>query len=434
MMNQQLKRFFKATTLALLISSSATSVFAATSDQVVAVVGDSAVLRSDLDQMTSVVAQQLAAQKQPVPSQQVIQQQALNNIILQQAQIDMVKRYAIKPSEQEINAVLMQYAKQSGVSSLEEFQARVNAQSPNAYTMIRARATQEAALNTLRQQMVMSRIKISDQDVDNFLKTPQGQAAIGSQIHILHTRISGNDASQIENVSNTVKTALDSSDNIAQIDQQYSTNGIKVESADMGYRNLSDIPAELAARTTNLQVGQTSELIPAPDGVHILKLLDRKASDKKMMVTQYQVRHILIQTSEVIDNQRAKQKIENIYKRLQSGGDFNKLAETYSNDPGSAADGGNLGWVNAGMMVPKFEDEMKATPVGQISQPFQTQYGWHILQVMDTRQQDMTTEYQQRLARQFLGEQQFNTELNGWLTELRANTYVDIKDPSLKTK
>ncbi|MBF7689487.1 MULTISPECIES: peptidylprolyl isomerase [Acinetobacter] len=436
MMNQQLKRFFKATTLALLISSSV-SVFATTNDEVVAVVGDSAILRSDLDQLTTDLSRQLQAQKLPIPSQQELQQQALSKIILNQAQLELVKRYNIQPSESEIDAAVLDYANKQGMQTLTAFQSRLDAQYPGAYQTVRQRIAQQLAINILRQQQIMSRIHISDQDVTNFLNTPQGQAAIGSQAHLLHLRVSGTDATSAEallSVANQVKAALTLSDNIPEISRRFSKDGIKVEGADMGDRSLADIPAELAARAAAIQPGQTSELIPARDGIHVLKLLDRKASDKKVMVEQYHVRHILIQPSEVLTAEQAKQKIDIIYKRLKSGEDFATLASTFSNDPGSAADGGDLGWVMPGTMVPQFEDEMKSTPKGQISKPFQSQFGWHILQVIDTRQQDMTQEYQRRLARQYLGEQQFDTELDGWLRELRANTYVQIKDPSLDRK
>ena len=209
---------------------------------------------------------------------------------------------------------------------------------------------------------------------------------------------------------------------------------IKVEGADMGFRSLSDIPAELAARVSPLQDGQTTELIPVRDGIHILKLVERKGGDQKAIVPQYQTRHILIQPSEVVSPENAKQMIDSLYSRLQKGEDFAVLASTYSNDPGSARDGGSLGWVTPGMMVPEFDDKMKNTPKGQISEPFQSQFGWHILQVTDTRQQDMTKEYQERMARQLLGERQFDAELDSWLREIRNNAFVDIKDASLDRK
>lgn len=435
MMNQQLKRFFKATTLALLISSSV-SVFAATSDEVVAVVGDSAILRSDLDQISNDLKQQLIAQNKPVPDEKTLQQQGLNNIIVHQAQLELVKKYNIQPSESELNAAVLQYATQQGVNSLEAFQQRLDAQYPGAYQIVQKRIAQELAINMLRQQQVMSRIRISDQDIDNFLKTPQGQAAIGSQAHLIHLRIASTDTNpeQLNKVANEAKAALAQSNDVAAISQRLSTSTVKIDGADMGYRNLADIPAELAARAAVIQPGQTTELIPAADGIHILKLIDRKASDQKVIVDQYHVRHILIQPSEVLNPEQTKQKVDSIYKRLQAGENFAVLASVFSNDTGSAADGGDLGWVNLGTMVPQFEEQMKVTPVGQISQPFQSQFGWHILQVLEIRKQDMTNDYQKRLARQYLGEQQFDTEVDGWLRELRANTYVQIKDPSLDRK
>ncbi len=202
----------------------------------------------------------------------------------------------------------------------------------------------------------------------------------------------------------------------------------------MGTRNLADIPTELAARVTTLQTGQTSELIEARDGVHVLKLLERKGGEQKALVPQYLTRHILIQPSEVISEDNAKQMVNSLYTRLKQGEDFAVLAATFSNDPGSARDSGSLGWVSPGVMVPEFEQRMKDTPVGQISEPFQSQFGWHILQVTDTRQQDMTKEYQERMARQLLGERQFDAELDSWLRETRNNAFVEIKDPQLDRK
>lgn len=292
---------------------------------------------------------------------------------------------------------------------------------------------EDLAIKRLRQQIVTSRIQISDADVKNFLNSPQGQAAIGNQAHVLHVRISGNEAAA-QKVAKEVKAELANSNDVAAIGKKFSTGTIKVEGADMGFRGLSDIPAELAARVSPLQDGQTTELIPVRDGIHILKLVERKGGDQKAIVPQYQTRHILIQPSEVVSPENAKQMIDSLYSRLQKGEDFAVLASTYSNDPGSARDGGSLGWVTPGMMVPEFDDKMKNTPKGQISEPFQSQFGWHILQVTDTRQQDMTKEYQERMARQLLGERQFDAELDSWLREIRNNAFVDIKDASLDRK
>ena len=426
-----LKHFFKATALALALSSSM-SLFAQPTDQVVAVVDNSIILKSDLDQSIAEIKHQLETQKKTVPPAQYLQQQALDQLILRQAQLEQVKRYNIKPNEKELNEAVLKVAAQSGSKSLEAFQQKLDAIAPNTYESLRNRIGEDLAVNRLRQQMVMSRIKISDQDIENFLKTPQGQAALGNQVHVLHVRISGKQ--DVEKVAKEVQAALKESNDIASIDKKFTSANVKVESADMGFRNLSEIPSELAARVSPLQTGQITDLITVSDGIHILKLLERKGAEQKALVPQYQVRHILIQPSEVVSPENAKQQIDSIYNRLKAGEDFAVLASTFSNDPGSARDGGSLGWVNPGVMVPEFETKMKSTPVGQMSAPFQSQFGWHILQVTDARQQDMTREYQERMARQILGERQFDAELDSWLREIRSNAFVEIKDPSLDRK
>ena len=427
----QLKHFFKATALAVALSSSMTT-FAQSKNEVVAVVDNSVILKSDLEQNIAEIKHQLEAQKKPVPPEQYLQQQALDQLIIRQAQLEQVKRYNIKADEKSLNEAVMKVANQSGSQSLEAFQQKLDAIAPGTYESLRNRIAEDLAINRLRQQMVMSRIKNSDQDVENFLKTPQGQAALGNQVHVLHVRVSGE--KDIEKVAAQVKAALKESNDVAAIDKKFTANGVKVESADMGFRNLSEIPSELAARVTPLEVGQTTDLIPVRDGIHILKLVDRKGAEQKAIVSQYKTRHILIQPSEVVSPDNAKQQINSIYNRLKAGEDFAVLASTFSNDPGSARDSGSLGWVSPGVMVPEFEARMKSTPVGQTSEPFQTQFGWHILQVTDTRQQDMTREYQERMARQILGERQFDSELDSWLREIRSNAFVEIKDPNLDRK
>ncbi|MFZ0331863.1 MAG: peptidylprolyl isomerase [Acinetobacter bohemicus] len=427
----QLKHFFKATALAVALSSSMTT-FAQSKNEVVAVVDNSVILKSDLEQNIAEIKHQLEAQKKPVPPEQYLQQQALDQLIIRQAQLEQVKRYNIKADEKSLNEAVMKVANQSGSQSLEAFQQKLDAIALGTYESLRNRIAEDLAINRLRQQMVMSRIKISDQDVENFLKTPQGQAALGNQVHVLHVRVSGE--KNIEKVAAQVKAALKESNDVAAIDKKFTANGVKVESADMGFRNLSEIPSELAARVTPLEVGQTTDLIPVRDGIHVLKLVDRKGAEQKAIVSQYKTRHILIQPSEVVSPDNAKQQINSIYNRLKAGEDFAVLASTFSNDPGSARDSGSLGWVSPGVMVPEFEARMKSTPVGQTSEPFQTQFGWHILQVTDTRQQDMTREYQERMARQILGERQFDSELDSWLREIRSNAFVEIKDPNLDRK
>ena len=431
MKTQNFKKLFKATALTLLISSSM-HVFAEPTDQVVAVVGNSAILQSDLTQGIAEAAHQLQAQKKEVPPTEYLRVQVLNQLITQNAQMEQVKRYGLKADEKSLNEAVLKVASQSGINNLEAFQQKLDSVAPGTYEVLRNRISDDLLIQRLRQQQVMSRIKISDQDVDNFLKSPEGQAAVGSQVHVIHMRISGSvPESELTQTAQKIKKDLSSSDDFKAIEKKYSNGAVKVDGADMGFRSLSDIPTELSARVSVLNPGQSTELIQAKDGVHVLKLLERKGAEQKALVPQFETRHILIKTSEVVSPENAKQTIDSIYNRIKAGEDFSTLAATYSNDPGSARDGGNLGWVSPGMMVPEFDAKMKAATVGQVTEPFETQFGWHILLVSGTRQQDMTQEYQQRMARQILGERQFDSELDSWLRELRSSTYIEVKDPEL---
>ena len=431
MKTQNFKKLFKATALTLLISSSM-HVFAEPTDQVVAVVGNSAILQSDLTQGIAEAAHQLQAQKKEVPPTEYLRVQVLNQLITQNAQMEQVKRYGLKADEKSLNEAVLKIASQSGINNLEAFQQKLDSVAPGTYEVLRNRISDDLLIQRLRQQQVMSRIKISDQDVDNFLKSPEGQAAVGSQVHVIHMRISGSVAeSELTQTDQKIKKDLSSSDDFKAIEKKYSNGAVKVDGADMGFRSLSDIPTELSARVSVLNPGQSTELIQAKDGVHVLKLLERKGAEQKALVPQFETRHILIKTSEVVSPENAKQTIDSIYNRIKAGEDFSTLAATDSNDPGSARDGGSLGWVSPGMMVPEFDAKMKAATVGQVTEPFETQFGWHILLVSGTRQQDMTQEYQQRMARQILGERQFDSELDSWLRELRSSTYIEVKDPEL---
>ena len=437
MKRNNILKLFRSTALALAVSASLPLHASTTQvDHIVAVVDSGVILQSDLDQAVAAVTQQFQSQNRALPDDASLRKNVLEQLILRQAQAEMVKRYGVQPSEAELNAATLKFANQQGAASLADFQKHLDGQHAGSYAALRAQIAEEISINQLRQQQVMSRIKVSERDVDNFLKSPQGQAALGAQVHVLHFRISAKNNTTDNNALNAaakqLRIGLLSDNSIANLQQKYSTAEIAVEGQDMGYRSLAEIPADLAARVSSLQAGQTSELIESEDGVHVLKLIERKADDKKAMVTQYQTQHILIQPSEVMSPEDAKQRIDQIYNRLKKGADFGELAATYSNDSGSARNNGSLGWVTPGVMVPEFEKVMTSTPAGQISAPFQSQYGWHILRVQEIRQTDMTQDYQRRMVKQMLAERQYDTELDAWLRELRANTFVDIKDPSLK--
>lgn len=398
--------------------------------QIVAVVDDHVILNTDVEQASILFAQQLEAKGQMIRSPNLLKKQVLDQLILRKAQLSLVKKYGIRISEQELNSAMLNVAKQAGEKDLASFQQTVDAKTPNGYARLRNSLQEDLSIQRLSQQMVMSRIKISDQDVANFLKSPTGQSIVGTKFHVIHVRMNG--IGDIKQTAEQVKQALQAGQSVSDI-QQMSNSQIQIQSVDMGWKELSEIPTELAVRVSPLAVGEVSEIIIGRDAsVHLLKLVDKKANEEKVIVPQYKVRHILVQPTTVISKEMAKHSIESVYQRLQRGEDFATLATMFSADSGSARDGGNLGWVDLGTMVPEFEQMMKISPVGVISKPFQSQYGWHILQVEDTRQYDKTAETHQEVARQTLGNAQLELEMEDWLREVRSSAYVEIKDPSLR--
>ena len=436
MNNHTILKNFRIAALAIALSATSHLNASTQIDHIVAVVDSSAILSSDLNQAVSALKTQIQQSGKTVPPDEYLRKDVLEQLILRQAQIEQVKRFGLQADENGLNAAVLQIAKQQGSNTLTEFQQKMDQKKPGTYAQLRTQVAEEMNINRLRQQQVMSRIKVSDRDVENFLKSPQGQAAIGTQAHVIHMRISSKnrDANNpdLQKTVKAVRDALKNSNDFDGIAKQFTTETITVQGADMGSRGFNDIPAELSARLAALKAGQTTDAIVAADGLHVLKLIELSSDDKKAIIPQYFTRHVLIQPSEVLSPEDAKQKIDEIYNRLKQGAVFSELAATFSTDSGSAADGGSLGWVSPGSMVAEFEKVMKETPKGEISQPFKSQFGWHILTVENTRQMDMTEEYQHRIAKQILGERQFDTEIDGWLREIRNNAYVDIKDPSLR--
>ncbi len=429
-----LRQIMKTTLLASLLASSL-MVYAApeTLDKVVAVVDSNVILESDLERAIAATKQQLSSRQQAVPADNVLRSEVLRQLILRQAQLERVKRSNVALDEATLNAAVTDIAKQEGLS-LQEFQTKLDARAAGSYAALRRQVSDDLSVSRLRQQQVTARIKVSEQDIDNFLNSPQGKTALNNEVRVAHLRISMPEDANAEQIKMAealaTKVAKDLKDN-SDIDAVVKNNQNKtnrVEGADMGWRGLEDMPKELASQVSGLANNDVTRPIRAADGFHVLKVLDSRGGSERTIVKQYKVRHILIRPSEIVSPSDAEQQIKQLYTRASNQENFANLASTFSNDPGSAANGGDLDWVTPGMMVPEFDAVMAKTAVGQISQPFQSQFGWHILNVEDTRQQDVTDQYKRNMARKVLSERQFDQELDNWLRELRAEAFVEIKD------
>ena len=406
-------------------------------DGVIAIVNDTPILRSQLDRAVAQASAQLQAQNKPVPPAQQLYPQVLDQLITKQIQLDIIKRQGLQAEENTVNAALTNLAQQNGVASLAEFQQKLDAQRAGSYQALRQKVSEDLAIQTLQQQQLSSRIKISDQDVDNFLKSPESNALEKSQYRTLHIRVpfeadaAGKTSDKQKKQALTVATQIAKNlqaenANIEQImtDAQANYNA-QIQGGDMGYHVGAELPTELSKNITALEVGQVTNPIATAEGYNVIKLVDKRGGQQKI-IDQWHTRHILISPSTGLPADMAKQQIDTIYEKLRQGEDFATLASTYSKDPGSASNGGDLGWVSEGDMVPSFEAMMKKTSVNDYSVPFQSQFGWHILKVDEKRQKDVSDVYRKNMAREILYQRMAPQALDDWMQELRAQAYVKI--------
>ena len=406
-------------------------------DGVIAIVNDTPILRSQLDRAVAQASAQLQAQNKPVPPAQQLYPQVLDQLITKQIQLDIIKRQGLQAEENAVNAALTNLAQQNGVASLAEFQQKLDAQRAGSYQALRQKVSEDLAIQTLQQQQLASRIKISDQDVDNFLKSPESNALEKSQYRTLHIRVpfvadaAGKTSDKQKKQALTVATQIAKNlqaenANIEQImtDAQANYNA-QIQGGDMGYHVAAELPTELSKNITALEVGQVTNPIATAEGYNVIKLVDKRGGQQKI-IDQWHTRHILISPSTALPADMAKQQIDTIYEKLRQGEDFATLANTYSKDPGSASNGGDLGWVSEGDMVPSFEAMMKKTSVNDYSVPFQSQFGWHILKVDEKRQKDVSDVYRKNMAREILYQRMAPQALDDWMQDLRAQAYVKI--------
>ena len=406
-------------------------------DGVIAIVNDTPILRSQLDRAVAQASAQLQAQNKPVPPAQQLYPQVLDQLITKQIQLDIIKRQGLQAEENAVNAALTNLAQQNGVASLAEFQQKLDAQRAGSYQALRQKVSEDLAIQTLQQQQLSSRIKISDQDVDNFLKSPESNALEKSQYRTLHIRVpfvadaAGKTSDKQKKQALTVATQIAKNlqaenANIEQIMTDAQTNyNAQIQGGDMGYHVAAELPTELSKNITALEVGQVTNPIATAEGYNVIKLVDKRGGQQKI-IDQWHTRHILISPSTALPADMAKQQIDTIYEKLRQGEDFATLASTYSKDPGSASNGGDLGWVSEGDMVPSFEAMMKKTSVNDYSVPFQTQFGWHILKVDEKRQKDVSDVYRKNMAREILYQRMAPQALDDWMQDLRAQAYVKI--------
>jgi peptidyl-prolyl cis-trans isomerase SurA len=399
-------------------------------NQIVAVVNDDVIMRSELDAAVKDVSAQLREKDTPLPPLPVLEKQVLEKLILEHLQLQLADANGIKIDDITLNNKLQEIAKENGVS-LTDFRAVLEREGFD-YGTFRENIRHQLTIAQLRQQMVGSRISTSDQEVDNLLASLQAGQLGNTEYHLAHILIATPDAASEDQIqaarqrADTIVAKLRAGADFTQTAIAESDAPTALEGGDIGWRSAGQLPSLFVDPVKEMHPGDVHDPIRSPSGFHIIKLLEQRG-DERHIVNQTHVRHILLKTDAVHTNESIKARLEQLESRLRSGEDFATLAKSNSQDTLSAAKGGDLGWVNPGDLVPKFEEVMDNTPPGQISQPFETEFGWHILQVLERREHDSTEEYKRSKARQLIRKRKGDEELFLWLRRLRDEAYVEYR-------
>ncbi|OXL28704.1 peptidylprolyl isomerase [Psychrobacter sp. DAB_AL32B] len=405
-------------------------------DGIIALVNENAILKSDLVAAIAQTQARAKAAGEPIANSAQLQSEVLNALILRELQLSLVKRVGLNPDEAAINQRLGQIAQAEGLNSIGALQQRLDSAQPGSYATLRAQLIEDAAIQALQQRQITNRVRISEQDIDAFLASPEAKRLNQSEYQTVHVRVPYiDDYSRLSEaqrdealkVAQKLRTRLlapnvDVAEAIAASQGSYP---IPLQGGDMGFHKAAALPTELSSEITKLDVGAVSAPLVTPEGIDIIKLANKKSSDTTL-VPQWNTRHILVKVDELQTDALAEQKINDLYNQLRSGADFASLASTYSDDPGSAGRGGDLDWVGEEQMIGPFEAMMKNTAVGDYSAPFKTQFGWHILKVEGKRQQDVSDEYRRNMARQALYQRLAPQAKEDWLQELRSGAYIQV--------
>lgn len=400
-------------------------------DRVAAVVNDGVVLSSELDEQIVAISERLRAQKLDLPPQNVLRQQVLERLVLQEIQVQRAGKAGVKVSDENVNAALQDVAKRNGMTltQLPEALARQGVDYPTYREEIR----REIMLQSLRQRDVLQHIAVTPREIDQFLDKQSKTPSARDEYNVSHILIAiGQEATQAQldaaaKKANDVYERAKGGEDFAKLAVAYSNSQTAFDGGALGWRKGSELPTFLTDVVAKLKPGEVSEPLRTPTGYHIIRLNEVRGGSQKAEEDQVHVRHILMKTNELADDATVKQKLNQLRDRILKGDDFAGLAQTTSEDPGSAVDGGDLGWSGPGTFAPEFEQAISSLKDDEISEPFKTQYGWHIAQVLGRRRVDNTQDMKRRQAMEAIRAGKADEETELWLRRMRDEAYVEYK-------
>jgi peptidyl-prolyl cis-trans isomerase SurA len=399
-------------------------------DKVAVIVDDDVVMESELTERIQQIEVQLKSQDRPMPPATEVREQVLNQMIVESLQMQMAQRAGVRISDAQLNQAMSRVAGQNNLD-LDQFRAMLEQQGLS-YTATREQIRKEMIIQQVQSGNINNRVEVTDQEITNFLASSEGKQQSAAQYRIAHILLpmdsvgmaadEGRQTALLERAKRDINAGTDL---VKWLDQYRKEGGTALQGGDLGWRKADDLPAVFAEIVPDTEPGQAAGPIRSAGGLHLVQVVERRGGPQ--IIDQTHARHILIKPSEIRTDEQSEQLLVDIRKRVIGGEDFADLARQYSEDFGSAQEGGDLGWARKGQFVPIFEETMASLQIDQISQPIRSQFGWHILQVLERRKYDVSQEAARDQAYRYLFQRKFQDELDSWLQKIRDEAYVDIK-------
>lgn len=399
-------------------------------DRIIAVVDQSVITEQELADRIKTVTAQLEKNGTQLPSQEVLEKQILERLIVDSLQIQFATQTGLKVDDTQLDKTIERIAAQNKLE-VEEFKAMLEKDGVSI-RKFREDIRSEITIARLREREVDNRLNVSEGEIDNFLTTQANRTEEQDEFNISHILIrapedsSPEDLQKVRSKTESALKQLADGKSFAEVSAAFSDAPNALEGGNMGWKNGAQVPGLFLQAVKALAVGEVAKPVRSPNGFHILKLNDRRGGASTLVVEQTHARHILIKLTEVVSEKDGKRKLDGIKERLDNGTKFEEMARQYSED-GSASNGGDLGWVNPGDTVPPFEKAMNELGLGEISEPVRTSFGWHIIQVLERRKQDMSKEAARLKARQEIRARKSDEAYQDWIRELRDRAFVEMR-------
>ncbi len=400
-------------------------------DYVVAIVNKDVITNSELERKLQEITRQLEAKNTQLPPKSVLRKQVLERIVIDQIQLQLAKQTGIRISDENLNQVLANMAESNNMD-LDTFRRALENDGYD-FALFREEMRKEMIITQLRKRQVESKTFVTEQEVRKQLASMTSKQNLDNEFHLGHILIPIPESAKPEEIeaakqkADQVITQLKFGADFAKTAISVSAGQQALNGGDLGWIKQGQLPLVAERIIPNLNPGEISEPVRSPEGFHIVKVINRRSHEKQHVIEQTLARHILIRPDDVTSSQQAAVKLNRIRTRIIDGDDFGALAKASSDDRASAVQGGDLGWTSPGQMVPEFQDQMDKLGPGEISEPFRSRFGWHIIQVLSRRTHDNTDDYIKNQARKLIQKRKTAEQTRDWLRRIRDEAYVEFR-------